>query len=137
MVTNDGRKYDLSAEAAINIPDKVLSAKLIIGSRSYTLDEIASLLPEKFALEQNYPNPFNPQTSIRFGLPKSGFTTLEIYNVLGQKVKTLIEKELPAGYYTVIWNGNDKSGKESASGVYFYRLKSGDKSAYKKMLLIK
>ena len=137
MVTDDGRKYDLSAGVEINIPDKVTSARLIIGNRSYTRDEIASLLPTKFALEQNYPNPFNPQTSIRFALPNNGFVALEIYNVLGQKVKTLIEKELPAGYHTVVWNGDDNNGKESASGVYFYRLISGDKSAYKKMLLIK
>ncbi len=137
MVTNDGRKYDLSIKAEIIIPDRVESAKLIIGSRLFTSDEIASLLPTEFALEQNYPNPFNPQTSIRFALPTNGYTALEIYNVLGQKVKTLIEKDLPAGYHTVIWNGEDNNGKESASGIYFYRLKSGDKNAYKKMLLIK
>ncbi len=137
MVTNDGRKVDLSITAEIIIPDRVESAKLIIGSRLFTSNEIASLLPTKFALEQNYPNPFNPQTSIRFALPTNGFTALEIYNVLGQKVKTLIEKDLEAGYHTVIWNGDDNNGKESASGIYFYRLKSGDKNAYKKMLLIK
>ncbi|MCP4706781.1 MAG: T9SS type A sorting domain-containing protein [candidate division Zixibacteria bacterium] len=113
------------------------NAYLLIGTEKYLNHQESELLPITFSLEQNYPNPFNPRTSIRFALPNNGFTTLEIYNVLGQKVKTLLEKELPAGFYTVSWNGDDNNGNDAASGVYFYRLISADKSAYKKMLLIK
>jgi len=137
LFIDNGQKFDLFRNPEINLPDQVSKAKLIIGSNSFARNEMASIIPTDFALEQNYPNPFNPLTTIKFSLPKSGFTTLEIYNVLGQKVKTLVEKELPAGFHTVVWNSEDNNGKETASGVYFYRLFSGDQSAYRKMMLVK
>jgi len=137
LFTDDGKKYDLYKDSEINLPERVTSAKLIIGNKSYTQDELSSILPIDFELEQNFPNPFNPLTTIKFALPKNGMTTLEIFNVLGQRVRTLIDRELPAGYHTVTWNGEDNNGKESASGVYFYRLVSGGRSAYKKMMLVK
>jgi len=93
--------------------------------------------PSDFALSQNYPNPFNPTTKIEFTLAKSGFVTLQICDVLGRKVRTLVSEELSSGYKSVMWDGKNDDGDEVASGVYFYQLKVGDFSEPKKMLLLK
>ncbi|MGH1366226.1 MAG: T9SS type A sorting domain-containing protein [Calditrichia bacterium] len=92
---------------------------------------------QTFNLEQNYPNPFNPTTSIRFQIPKSVKTTLTIYNVLGQKVKTLVNDKLSAGSYTMRWKGVNDFGNTVGSGVYFYRIEAGDFVKTRKMLLVK
>ncbi len=93
---------------------------------------------EGFSLFQNYPNPFNPSTSIAYTLPQSEKVTLEIYNVLGQKVRTLIRGQRQiANTYRVQWNGEDHSGQRVASGVYFYRLKAGNFIKTRKMMLLK
>jgi hypothetical protein len=94
-------------------------------------------VPEVFALSQNYPNPFNPSTKIGFDLPKPSFVSLDIYDVLGRKVSTLINEHLMAGSKQVQWNGRDNTGAEVASGVYFYRLQTGDHVEVKKMVLLK
>ena len=88
-------------------------------------------------LSQNYPNPFNPATQISYSLPKNCNVIIVIYNVLGQKVKTLVDEFQTAGYKTVHWDGKDDQGNEVASGVYFYKLKAGDFSETKKMILMK
>ncbi|UCB53136.1 MAG: SBBP repeat-containing protein [Candidatus Zixiibacteriota bacterium] len=93
--------------------------------------------PSQFDLSQNYPNPFNPATKIEFTLAKSGFVTLQIYDTLGRKVRTLVSEELSSGYKSVIWDGKNDDGEDVASGVYFYQLKVGDFSEPKKMLLLK
>jgi uncharacterized delta-60 repeat protein len=100
--------------------------------------------PSRFALSQNYPNPFNPTTVIHYTVRGSQFvvrspihTTLKIYNVLGEGVRTLVdEKKLP-GDYTVQWDGKNDKGEQLASGVYFYELKVGDYTSAKKMVLLK
>jgi len=88
--------------------------------------------PQTYALHQNYPNPFNPVTNIRFDLRQSGHVNLAIYNVLGQKVATLVDRNLEAGNHTVTFNGSSL-----ASGVYFYRIEAGQFSDMKKMVLMK
>jgi hypothetical protein len=93
--------------------------------------------PSEFALSQNYPNPFNPTTKIEFTLAKSGFVTLQIYDILGRKVRTLVSEHLSSGYKSVLWDGKNDDEKDVASGVYFYQLKVGDLSQPKKMLLLK
>ena len=87
-----------------------------------------------FKLEQNYPNPFNPGTTIEFSIPESAKTRLVIYDVLGRKVATLVNKKLAAGVYTVTWNADPS---RAASGTYFCRLVSGDQVRTQKMLYIK
>jgi hypothetical protein len=101
-------------------------------------------LPNEFSLSQNYPNPFNPTTSIHFTVGGSQFmvrspvhTTLKIYNVLGEVVRTLVDEPKWAGSYTVVWDGTDDDGNEVASGIYLCKLQVGDQSQTKKMLLIK
>jgi hypothetical protein len=95
------------------------------------------ILPEHYILRQNYPNPFNGTTVIRFDLVQSAPTRLVIYNILGQRVRTLIDSELSPGEYIVRWDGTDDRGTEVATGVYLYRLISGDAVSTKKMLLLK
>ncbi len=94
-------------------------------------------LPKEFALRQNYPNPFNPTTEIKFDLPATSHVNLQIFNVLGQKVKTLVDGEMEAGYRSVTWNGTDNNGKSVSSGVYFYKLDAGEHVFTKKMMMLK
>ncbi len=100
-------------------------------------DQQNEVMPIGHALKQNSPNPFNPNTIIEFTLHKRSHVSLEIFNILGQRVKTLIEENRPAGTYSIIWDGKDQDGDETASGVYFYRIKAGDFCESKKMLLLK
>ncbi len=95
-------------------------------------DYPGSSLPVAFALRQNFPNPFNPHTMISFSLPTKAHVTLDVYNLLGQKVTTLVDEELPAGEHRVKFDGSDL-----ASGVYFYRLQAGNWVQTKKMMLLK
>jgi len=94
-------------------------------------------LPTEFDLSQNYPNPFNPETTIKYQLPESNNVILNIYNLRGQLVKTLINENQDVGYYNITWNGTDNHNREIASGIYFYRLSAGDYVETKKMLMLK
>jgi hypothetical protein len=93
--------------------------------------------PGNFELSQNYPNPFNQATKIEFTLSKSGFVTLQIYDILGRKVRTLVSELQPSGNKSVFWDGKNDAGKDVASGIYFYQLRIGDFCEAKKMLLLK
>ncbi len=94
-------------------------------------------VPDRFALHQNYPNPFNPTTTIRFDLPVAGKITLQIFNIKGELVRSLVAGTYSAGSYTVTWDGRDDRGISLASGVYFYQLTAKDFMATKKLLMIK
>ncbi|MBD3218614.1 MAG: T9SS type A sorting domain-containing protein [candidate division Zixibacteria bacterium] len=96
-----------------------------------------AVIPEQFNLAQNAPNPFNPTTDISYALPEAGMVNVEVYNILGQQVKTLVNEYQDAGNYTVTWNGDDEFGSTVASGVYFYRLTSGQYKEIKKMVMMK
>ena len=93
--------------------------------------------PTDFRLKQNYPNPFNPRTAIAFELAHSGETKLTVFNVLGQRIRTLVDEWRPSGSYTVRWHGNDENGNSTASGVYLYRLTLDGQSETKKMIILK
>ena len=91
-----------------------------------------------YTLTQNYPNPFNPTTTISYQLPKNGKVEITVYNLKGQKVKTLINETLESGNHSVIWEGTDENGKSVSSGIYLYNLKINYESvAMKRMVLIK
>ena len=85
----------------------------------------------------NYPNPFNPTTTIDFSIPKDSGINLSIYNLKGQKVKTLLNEYKEAGKHQVVWNGRDESNKRAASGLYLYKIISGKETVTRKMLLLK
>lgn len=96
-----------------------------------------SALPKEYSLAQNYPNPFNPTTTIHYELPKDDHVTIEIYNILGTRVLTLVDNAYKAGRYDIVWNGRNYSGAHVPSGVYFYKLKTRSFTNVKKMILIK
>ncbi|MFQ6092291.1 MAG: choice-of-anchor D domain-containing protein, partial [bacterium] len=130
----------------------------IVGTTSV---EVTELFPQQYALFQNYPNPFNPTTTIRYAIPSREQrawseeqraesrevssvselsalrTTLKVYNILGQEVKTLVNEQLEPGEYSVNWDGRDNSGMNLPSGIYLYRLKAGNYVSTKRMILLK
>ena len=115
---------------------------LFIFTLPYGENIIRSTIENKIArgyyLSQNYPNPFNPETTIKFQIPKASVITLKIYNINGQEIKTLTNREYQPGNYSVKWDGTDMSGNKVASGIYIYFLKTN--TGYvesKKMLLVK
>ena len=101
------------------------------------LIEDANNLPTDYNLGQNYPNPFNPNTTFNFALPNQSKVNIDIFNVLGQKIKTLADGEFEAGKYSVNWDGTDDNGSSAATGVYFYRMNAGDFQDTKKLMLLK
>lgn len=120
-------------EAAVNV---TASAKLndqIGGQMSVKVKEI----PTEFTVSQNYPNPFNPTTNIKYGIPQDAKVSLVIYNMLGQVVKTLVDQEQEAGYYTVRWDGTNDFGSRVSSGIYIYRITAGKYTSTMKMNLLK
>lgn len=110
----------------------ILNALNAINYFPITSAESDYLEPDKFALSQNYPNPFNPSTTIAYSIPQSGYVTLRIYDVLGNEVRRVIDKEQMAGEYNITFNAENL-----VSGIYFYTLSSGGSSVTKKMIVVK
>jgi hypothetical protein len=129
---------------AIRAADEVLNwsdmSNIVSATPSIVLDiddEDEVILPTEISLSQNYPNPFNPTTQIQFATNIGGRATVRVYNVLGERVKTLIDKSVSAGRYTITWDGTDEHGQSQTSGVYFYVLTINDVCLKKKMILVK
>ncbi len=102
------------------------------------VEKLVRDIPMEYNISQNYPNPFNPVTTIRFSLPEVSAVSLEIYNMLGQKIVSLVDNEqLSAGVYNIEWNGRDSAGRQVSSGMYIYRINAGDFTATKSMMLLK
>jgi hypothetical protein len=89
-------------------------------------------IPDKYILYQNYPNPFNPWTMIKYDIPKDGFVTIKIYDMLGREITELVGENEKAGFYSILFNGSNLS-----SGMYLYKIQAGSYSQTKKMVLIK
>jgi hypothetical protein len=109
--------------------------KMIDNNGSYKYSSVVNVevtAPENFELSQNYPNPFNPTTNISYQIPKAGFVSLKVYNIIGKEIATLVNQEEPAGDYKVQFDTHN-----IASGTYFYKLSAGGVSLYKKMIVIK
>lgn len=95
-------------------------------------------LPQTFTVHQNYPNPFNPSTTIQFDLPTTSFVTLEIFDLVGIRIRTLLgDRRMNAGRHAEVWNGLDDSGSPVSSGAYLYRLRAGDHTFSRRMILLK
>jgi hypothetical protein len=90
-----------------------------------------------YRLSPAWPNPFNPSTTINYSLKKGGFSELTVYDVAGRRVRTLVNGFVPAGEHEVAWNGKDDNGRQTASGVYFYRFRSGGFEETRKMVLLR
>ncbi len=116
---------------SISIPKKTKEKKT-------SEDKDKKGIPKVFSCDQNYPNPFTLRTTIKYGLPKKSNVSIEIFNLVGQKVRKLVDAKQSAGYKSVSWDGRTNAGKQVPQGVYFYVLKAGDKFEKKfKMILLK
>jgi hypothetical protein len=137
LILDNGSKVHIEEGMAINLDDNIKAARMIIGTEEYLKKNGSITMPLQYVLYQNYPNPFNPTTHIKFSLPKAGAVQLDIFNILGQRVLSLVDRELPAGHHTVSWDGTDSNSNQVASGVYFYRLKTDTYEQTRKMQLLK
>ncbi len=112
-----------------------------LSGRGYnTIDvkhDLTRMIPETYKLHPNYPNPFNPVTTIRYDLKNPGKVTLKVYNMLGQEVRTLVNRHESPGFKSVVWDGRDNKGKMASSGLYIYRIETGKFVKSHKMLLVK
>lgn len=142
---NDGNHYNDSINKRPNtaVPDSIADALCYASDHLPTVsqfrifnvssvNQISSIVPDKFELRQNYPNPFNPETKISFEIPNSSYVRLLVYNSLGQKITELVNQNLSAGVYESGWNA-----KDFASGIYIYRLETENFTQSKQMLLVK
>lgn len=104
---------------------------------SSSIERLGDEIPEQYELHQNYPNPFNPTTRVKYGIPESGQVRLTVFNVLGQIVAVVLDKEQAAGYYEVNWDARSESGVRLPSGLYFYRIDTDGYTATRSMILQK
>ena len=109
----------------------------VIGTATGVSGNNGKGIPRTIELANNYPNPFNPTTVIQYATPRADQALLEIYNPLGQRVRTLVQGVISPGYHEAVWDGRNESGQLVQSGVYFYRLRTGETSLVKKMMFIK
>jgi len=94
-------------------------------------------VPTEYELSQNFPNPFNPQTTINFQIPEPGRVEITVFNLLGQRMTPLLERDLEAGYHQLVWNGTDEFGRSLGSGVYILRMTAGDYVSHRKVMLLR
>jgi len=142
MGNGDGRFYSVE----YTVSDASGNSKKVIetvnvphdkkGLEKEMISSISEIVPETLCLNQNYPNPFNPITFIQYGIPEATQVKLEVYNTLGQRIRTLIDHHQEAGVYSVEWNGRDDRGELTSSGIYFYLLRAGDKLISNKMMKV-
>lgn len=96
--------------------------------QAVSVDNTPEIIPSEFSLSQNYPNPFNPSTSINFSIPQTSDIKITIYNLLGETVKVLVDRQINAGNHSVVWNADDNFGNKVTSGIYFYDLKANSEN---------
>jgi hypothetical protein len=131
-----GQSYDLREDEKVVLQPDGASARLVllVGTASYIERQKSRLAPDKLRLLGNYPNPVSHSTTIEYGLPEEEHVRLAIYDILGRRIQVLVDETQRAGFHRVQWGGADRS---VASGVYFYRLRVGDKSKVKKMTVVR
>lgn len=114
-----------------------VTREFIVDDTTDVPENLSNGLPLQFSLSQNHPNPFNMSSSIEFALPRACHVSFDIYNISGQKVRTLIDEKMTAGINSVVWDGTDDEGIAVSSGVYLYRITADDYKAERKMILLK
>ena len=117
--------------------DQILNVRKMLENLRNPISTQEHVVPLKPLLYNNYPNPFNPSTTIEYSIPQTGRVKLRIFNMKGQKVKTLIDGDIEKGRHRVVWNGRDERNRSVASGVYFIRLEAAGKSCTRKAMLLK
>ena len=108
----------------------------VIDARTLAVGD-PGFIPEVFSLAQNYPNPFNPVTKIGYGLPKSSNVRVDVYNLMGENVATLVNKKQNPGYYFITWDSKNNMGIPVSAGVYIYQIRAGDYVKSRKLILLK
>ncbi len=108
-----------------------------MASGTVDVDDERNLVPENYSLSQNYPNPFNPATQIKFSIPEASRVNLQIFDITGKEIRTLVNKNFEAGNYSTEWDGRNNSGEVVPSGVYFYRIMADNFVEAKKAILLK
>lgn len=131
-----GQQVELVAQARQSQLE-VVTLRIIFSGPTGVKEGGSPAAPSSFALWQNYPNPFNPSTVIRFALPQAGQMRLAVYNILGHRIRMLMEGVRPAGEFQVTWDGRDETGRQMASGIYFYRLEAQGQIQTRKLTLIR
>ena len=115
-------------------------AELVAVGLDESLVDIESgqpIIPKEFSLFQNFPNPFNPETTIKYQLPEAANVILEIYNITGQKIATLVNQQQSPGLRSAVWDGRDQFGAIMSSGIYIYRIQANDFTEARKMVLLR
>ena len=135
------RFYELQNQSWKPVQSELKAGRIVATSSGGTLALFESAgfdpLPVTFELMPNYPNPFNPETTIEYSVPNESKITIAVYNILGQKVRTLIDEVRPAGLHRIVWNGKNDRDQSVATGVYLYRLESASTVLTRKMLFLK
>lgn len=101
------------------------------------VEDLTEMIPTSFALYPNFPNPFNPETTIRFDLPEQAQIRIDLFNLRGRRVKTLVNSRVQAGAHRIVWRGDSDDGRSLSSGIYFYRMVTNKYSRYRKLMLLK
>ena len=150
-----GGSIDASGNTFMSIPVDFTGNKLdvsqvsldginLAGADGSLIDHVArtnssdvKVIPGEFALHQNFPNPFNPSTEIRFDLPEEGMVELAVYNLMGQRIRSLSSKTMEPGFHAVGWDGTNDWGSQVSTGMYFYSIRAKSFQSTKKMLFLK
>ena len=130
MNCDQAGNYDLTANAIVRGVCDYISLNL-------SEIETETFIPESYVLHQNYPNPFNPTTQIRFDLPNDSYVSIDIYDLMGRKIKSLVNKNQAAGYRSVHWNATNDLGQSLSAGMYIYTIQAGEFRQNRKMVLLK
>ncbi|MBT4483232.1 MAG: T9SS type A sorting domain-containing protein, partial [Candidatus Latescibacteria bacterium] len=141
FTTDDGLGHNSISALAVG-PDNTVWIGSAGGLQHYipetgTFVNETDILPEEIKIISNYPNPFNPETTIEFTLPSESAVDLSIYNITGQKVRTIVSESMIAGIHSIRWDGTSESGQTLSSGVYIARITMGEKVAARSMMLMK
>jgi hypothetical protein len=135
-----GGAFKFTPKGGFGYPPEFVAGHIHVSNLVLDADDAGSddpALPRSYELGQNYPNPFNPSTTLKFYNAQKGHVNLTIYNIMGQQVRKLIDRDMDIGWQEAIWDGLDNSGEHCSSGLYFYRMDASDFSQTKKMLMVK
>jgi hypothetical protein len=127
--------FSIEDELLVESGDNSISVLIGVGVEVSVDDP--QITPIEFALHQNYPNPFNPETNIQFDVAEQSHVSVNVFNLVGQKVATLVNRTMDAGIYTIKWTGLNDKGSSLPSGMYFYEMKTSNFHSIKKLVLVK
>lgn len=137
---NPDRKYvlqDSEVEAGQTYYYRLEDVQIDGRTTQHDIIQVMVPVPESFELLQNFPNPFNPTTNIRFQLPRAAYVRLNVYDLLGRLVKTIVDGDYKPGYHQVLWDGLNDNGIKVTSGIYYYVLETADQRFVKKMCMLR